>query len=70
MVMRLMHLVLQKRQGGVRDKTLTALRNAKYYDTDKDADYLRNYEEFFHPLRDKEVKLLELGIGTGGSLLL
>jgi hypothetical protein len=46
--------------------------DASKYDTDK-ADhthYLRNYEEYFHPLVDKEVRLLELGIYKGGSLLL
>ena len=71
MVMRLLHLVLQRRQGSVRDNTLTALCNAKCYDTDKkDSGYLRNYEEIFRPIRGKEVKLLELGIGKGGALLL
>jgi SAM-dependent methyltransferase len=42
------------------------------YDTDKavHTHYLRNYEHYFGGLRDKEVRLLELGIKTGGSLLL
>ena len=42
------------------------------YDTDKavHAHYLRNYEDYFGALRDKEVRLLELGIKEGGSLLL
>src|SRR4029077_9164837 len=42
------------------------------YDTDKadNAQYLRNYEEFFRSLLDKEIRLLELGIHRGGSLLL
>lgn len=46
--------------------------DAQAYDTDKaeHAHYLRNYEEYFRPLLDKEVKLLELGIYRGGSLLL
>jgi SAM-dependent methyltransferase len=42
------------------------------YDTDKavHTHYLRNYEHYFGGLRDKEVRLLELGIKQGGSLLL
>jgi hypothetical protein len=47
-------------------------RLARRYDTDK-ADhthYLRNYEENFSSLVDKNVRLLELGVRTGGSLLL
>ena len=42
------------------------------YDTDKarHAHYLRQYEEYFCALHDKEVKLLELGVYKGGSLLL
>jgi SAM-dependent methyltransferase len=45
---------------------------AARYDTDKavHSHYLRNYEEYFGGLRDKEVRLLELGIKEGGSLLL
>jgi SAM-dependent methyltransferase len=45
---------------------------ASQYDTDKavHTHYLRNYEHYFGDLRDKEIKLLELGIKTGGSLLL
>jgi hypothetical protein len=42
------------------------------YDTDKavNTHYLRNYEELFGPLRDKEIRLLELGVHKGGSLFL
>ncbi|HYN86095.1 MAG TPA: hypothetical protein VER32_12680 [Pyrinomonadaceae bacterium] len=42
------------------------------YDTDKavHTHYLRNYEEYFGPLRGEPVRLLELGIKRGGSLLL
>jgi hypothetical protein len=40
------------------------------YDTDKSSTYLRTYERFFEPLVDKEIKLLELGVKDGGSLLL
>ena len=45
---------------------------AAKYDTDKavHGHYLRNYEHFFGGLRDREVRLLELGIKEGGSLLL
>ena len=45
---------------------------AARYDTDKavHTHYLRNYEDYFGPLRDREVRLLELGIKEGGSLLL
>lgn len=45
---------------------------AANYDTDK-ADhlhYLRRYEDYFQPFVDEEVKLLELGVYKGGSLLL
>jgi hypothetical protein len=46
--------------------------DASGYDTDKAAHrrYLRNYEEHFSGLLDKEVRLLELGVLKGGSLLL
>lgn len=46
--------------------------NASVYDTDKaeHTHYLRQYEEYFGPLADKPIKLLELGIYKGGSLLL
>lgn len=40
------------------------------YDTDKCPVYLRNYEVWFATLRDQPVRLLELGINRGGSLLL
>jgi hypothetical protein len=46
--------------------------DATGYDTDKgqNPDYLRLYEEYFAPLVDKDIKLLELGVAHGGSLLL
>ncbi|HKP48229.1 MAG TPA: hypothetical protein VJT50_16630 [Pyrinomonadaceae bacterium] len=46
--------------------------DARAYDTDKreHAHYLQRYEEYFLPLLDKDIKLLELGIYHGGSLLL
>src|ERR1043165_1425296 len=48
------------------------LLNANIYDTDKaeHGHYLRNYEQYFQPLLDQDVKLLELGVYKGGSLLL
>jgi SAM-dependent methyltransferase len=51
------------------DKKLTG---ASGYQTDKLAHphYLQSYEQFFQPLRDQPIKLLELGIYHGGSLLL
>lgn len=46
--------------------------DASGYDTDKAAHthYLRNYEECFRDLLDRDVRLLELGVYRGGSLLL
>jgi hypothetical protein len=46
--------------------------DATNYDTDKaqHTHYLRNYEEYFEPLRNRDIRLLELGIYRGGSLLL
>ena len=44
--------------------------DAADYDTDKSKDYLRNYTNFFSHLIGKPIKLLELGILSGGSLLL
>jgi len=42
------------------------------YGTDKavHTHYLRNYEHYFADLREQEVRLFELGIKEGGSLLL
>jgi SAM-dependent methyltransferase len=42
--------------------------DAGRYDTDKSA--LGHYEEYFQPLADREVRLLELGVYRGGSLLM
>jgi SAM-dependent methyltransferase len=46
--------------------------DASQYDTDKTVHthYLRNYEEYFRPLLERDVRLLELGVLKGGSLLL
>jgi hypothetical protein len=40
------------------------------YDTDKSQLYLNNYERHFGPLADRNIRLLELGIHKGGSLLM
>jgi SAM-dependent methyltransferase len=46
--------------------------DASRYDTDKaqHTHYLRKYEEYFSPLAGLEIRLLELGVYKGGSLLL
>ena len=46
--------------------------DATGYASDKAAHphYLRNYEKFFEHLVGKEIRLLELGVDKGGSLLL
>ena len=50
----------------------TGALDASKYDTDKaaHAHYLRNYEEYFRPLAGRDIRLLELGVLNGGSLLL
>lgn len=40
------------------------------YDTDKSPAYLRNYERHFGDLFDQPMRLLELGVQRGGSMLL
>lgn len=49
-----------------------AILDAGGYDTDKAVHehYLRNYDEYFRHLRVRDVRLLELGVYHGGSLLL
>ncbi|CAJ0888765.1 hypothetical protein AMST5_03905 [freshwater sediment metagenome] len=42
----------------------------KEFETDKSQAYLDNYRRFFSPLRDASIKLLEIGVYQGGSLLL
>ncbi|MGI9067165.1 MAG: class I SAM-dependent methyltransferase [Pyrinomonadaceae bacterium] len=51
---------------------MTNRLDASSYDTDKalHAHYLRSYEQYFGKLQDREVRLLELGVYKGGSLLL
>lgn len=60
------------RWDGIGDCEVTRTLDASSYDTDKAEHfhYLRNYEERFKDLVDKDVRLLELGIYKGGSLLL
>jgi hypothetical protein len=45
---------------------------AARYNTDKSLHrhYLESYERYFGPLRDSDIRLLELGIKDGGSLLM
>lgn len=45
---------------------------AKNYDTDKSdsVNFLDRYEKYFDSLRDKNLKVLELGVFNGGSLLM
>jgi len=45
---------------------------AKGFDTDKaqSLSYINNFERHFGPLRNKQVKILELGVFHGGSLLM
>ena len=54
------------------DSMDTKTIEAAAYDTDKaeHPHYLRSYEQYFRPLLGKEIKLLELGVYRGGSLLL
>ena len=41
------------------------------YDTDKlSLNYLDSYDQFFAPLLDRDIRMLELGIFKGGSMLL
>ena len=51
---------------------MTNTLNASSYDTDKGlhTHYLQKYEEHFKDLLDREIRLLELGVYKGGSMLL
>jgi SAM-dependent methyltransferase len=44
--------------------------DAARFDADKPAPYLHNYEQYFRPFADRDIRLLELGVYRGGSLLL
>lgn len=52
--------------------TTKRILDASRYDTDKAQlkHYLRNYEEYFSALVGQDIRLLELGVYHGGSLLL
>jgi len=52
-----------------RNGHLTKVIDPSIYDTDK-RQYWKNYEELFRPLVGKEIRLLELGVHKGGSLIL
>jgi hypothetical protein len=43
---------------------------AYHYNSDKSQLYLNNYERYFRALTERNVRLLELGIHKGGSLLM
>ena len=62
----------QPQQRFTQTKMAKKALDAANYDTDKaeHSHYLRNYEEHFESLLNEEVKLLELGVYKGGSLLL
>ena len=49
---------------------ITKAIEAESYGANKPHSYLRIYEECFENLAGKEIKLLELGVNKGGSLLL
>lgn len=63
-IRRLRKIMKLKRQN------LVNLMKINHYETDKDFAYLQNYEKFFRPLKNQKIKLLELGVFQGGSLLL
>lgn len=52
--------------------TLVELQNKHNFNTDKNTrhSYLKHYDELFYPFQNKHIKLLEMGILCGGSLML
>jgi len=52
--------------------TLVELQNHYKFDTDKNSrhTYLKHYDELFYPLKDKKIKILEIGVQNGGSIML
>ena len=44
--------------------------DAERYGADKPENYLRTYQELFRPFVDRGIRLLELGVRRGGSLLM
>jgi len=51
---------------GIRHQTDKASQFSRTYA--KPHDYLRHLERFFEPMRDKPIKLLEIGVGGGESV--
>ena len=43
--------------------------DGKIYDTDKSKELLFRYDENFKHYKNEEIKLLELGVRNGGSML-
>ena len=54
------------------DLTNTKKLNPEKYDSDKKTmlHYVKNYEEYFYPIMNEPVKLLELGVLNGGSVMM
>ena len=50
--------------------SFTPLPDAQAYGANKEAGYLQAYAEILAPYRDRDIRLLELGIDKGGSLQL
>jgi len=52
--------------------TLVELQNNYKFNTDKNSvhTYLKYYDELFFPLKDKKIKILEIGVLYGGSIML
>lgn len=42
----------------------------KSYNTDKSENFLKNYEQFLSSIKTEKIKLLELGVLNGGSILM
>ena len=51
-------------------RTLEEIGGEKNTDKTQSLGYLQNYQQFFGPLRERPIKLLELGVLEGGSLLM
>ena len=49
---------------------LSSLKKSNNINTDKGDLYLRTYDEFFQPIRESEINLLEIGLYRGDSLQL
>lgn len=52
--------------------TLVDIQSKNNFETDKNSrhSYLKYYDEWFFSFKDKKIKLLEMGVFTGGSLML